>query len=738
MKYKKLTILCSILISFLCFPNFVLATITGKVSDKDGINIRENYSVNSKIIGKISYNGSITLDSKTLFTGTGCSNGWYKIIYNNSYGYVCSDYVVINEDSDTTNISYNTSSYTVRTNDYGISIRSGAGVGYSRIETVIYGTNLTVLGTSASGNGCDDEWLYIMYHNGKKGYVCSTYTYKKDDVTVNENDYTEEEKSYASSLKEKGFPDSYIPYLMYLHRKYPSWVFEADITNLTWDRVISSESNKNYTQSTLENYRKNDILMEAGGWYTASDALNAFFLDPRNFLIESHIFMFEKIIYDEVNHTPDVLKSLAGSSYLSNDYYINILMKAASTYKVSPVHLLSRIIQEGGSKENYTPITGTSSYYYGSYPLYGYYNYFNIGAYADSITSNPVIRGLAYACGPTCNFGSSYGRPWTSREGALLGGANFIASNYVYSGQFTIYYQKFNTSSKSTSLFAGQYMTNVHAPSTEGLSTYNSYKKNNILDNKYVFTIPVYLNMPDSTSLPNIGNTDNSLSSIKINGNLINNFDSDVISYTQYVDKNSSSVNLSATPTISTSYISGTGEIQLNNDTTVVNIIVTSESGDSKTYNITFIKVESVKTINEIISNLKVKVNGNYFKSISAGTNASTLVNTISKLDPGATTIIKDASGNTLNSSVDLATGQSITITSSSKEISTFKIVVTGDTSGDGKITILDLLKIQKHLLKSSILSDQYLYAADTNNDNETTILDLLRVQKHLLGEINI
>ncbi len=728
----------TMLLFFLIFPKLVFATITGKVNDTDGINIRSDHTVDSSIIGRISYNGSITLVDKTLFTGAGCSNGWYKINYNNQYGYVCSDYVTINEESNNTNINYNTSSYTVRTNDYGISVRSGAGTNYTRTDSLIYGTNLNVISSSPSGSGCANEWYYVSYHNGKKGYVCSTYTYKKENVTVLEENYSEEEREYANSLKAKGFPDTYIPYLMYIQRNRPNWVFEVDNANLTWDRVISSESGKNYTQSTLENYRTNDILMEAGGWYTASDALNAFFLDPRNFLIESHLFMFEKITYDETNHTPEVLRALAGSSYLSNDYYINIFMNAANTYQVSPVHLLSRIIQEGGSKEDYTPITGTSTYYYGSYPLYGYYNYYNIGAYGDSVTSNPVIRGLAYACGPACGFGTSYGRPWTSREAALLGGANFIASNYVYSGQFTIYFQKFNTSSKSTSLFAGQYMTNVHAPSTEGLNTYNSYKNNGILNNRYVFTIPVYLNMPDSTSLPNIGNTDNSLSSIKINGNMINNFDSDVLTYTQYVDKNLASIDLTATATVTSCTVTGTGTINLTSDTTLVNIIVTSETGNSKTYTITLIKTETVNTLNNIISSLKVKVDNNYFKAISVGTNASTLVNTINKLDPGAIIVLKDSNGNGISSTNDLATGQSISITTSSNENATYKIVVTGDPSGDGQITILDLLKVQKHLLKSATLSDSYLYAADTNSDNEVTILDLLRIQKHILGQLKI
>ena len=60
-------------------------------------------------------------------------------------------------------------------------------------------------------------------------------------------------------------------------------------------------------------------------------------------------------------------------------------------------------------------------------------------------------------------------------------------------------------------------------------------------------------------------------------------------------------------------------------------------------------------------------------------------------------------------------------------------MAIKGDVSGDGEITILDLLKVQKHLLKASLLTDEYLVAADTSDDNEVTILDLLRIQKYIL-----
>ena len=51
---------------------------------------------------------------------------------------------------------------------------------------------------------------------------------------------------------------------------------------------------------------------------------------------------------------------------------------------------------------------------------------------------------------------------------------------------------------------------------------------------------------------------------------------------------------------------------------------------------------------------------------------------------------------------------------------------------------IKDLLRVQKGILKLADLSGPYLKASDVNQDNDLTILDLLRVQKHILGYLTI
>ena len=274
---------------------------------------------------------------------------------------------------------------------------------------------------------------------------------------------------------------------------------------------------------------------------------------------------------------------------------------------------------------------------------------------------------------------------------------------------------------------------------------YDTIVELSLLENAYTFEIPVYNNMPDSTGLPNIANTDNSLKSITINNKAIDNFDTDVLEYNFYVTKDTDTAIINAVTNASTSTAKYETNVKLNEEKTTITILVTAQSGHQKTYTVHIIKVESVTTINDILSKLSVKVTdnymkniSNYMKNISTGTSANSLILNIRQADPNASIVYKNANGVTISNTSNFATGQTLQITSSNGESKTFTIVVTGDANGDGEITILDLLKVQKHLSNSSKLTNSYLQAADTNADNSVTILDLLRIQKHLLNEIKL
>ena len=63
-----------------------------------------------------------------------------------------------------------------------------------------------------------------------------------------------------------------------------------------------------------------------------------------------------------------------------------------------------------------------------------------------------------------------------------------------------------------------------------------------------------------------------------------------------------------------------------------------------------------------------------------------------------------------------------------------YTIVIYGDVSGDGAVTALDLLRIQKHLIGSGPLSGVYLEVANVKHSGSVSALDLLKVQKYLIG----
>jgi hypothetical protein len=83
-----------------------------------------------------------------------------------------------------------------------------------------------------------------------------------------------------------------------------------------------------------------------------------------------------------------------------------------------------------------------------------------------------------------------------------------------------------------------------------------------------------------------------------------------------------------------------------------------------------------------------------------------------------------------------LATGDKLQLRykDSGSIYNTYNIVIYGDVNGDGAISLIDLLYIQRHLLNTSKLSGVFFTSADISKDNKITLVDLLMVQRHLLG----
>lgn len=620
-------------------------------------------------------------------------------------------------------------------NATSLNVRSGPGTTYSIIGSLFNGEKVVIISPTTS------TWLQITYNNGNSsGYVHGDY------ITIVEDISTVPNPDFDAILQNEGFPTSYWPYLKQLHAKYPTWQFKAIKTNLDFNTAASEQNyfGKALIHNTLDQGFRSfgdqaysystDTFYNAPnepGWYQASLKTISHYTDPRNFLTERNIFMFEDLTYMPSFQTSAVVTKILSNTFMPSLYpnYANTFIKAATDYNISPVHLASRIIQEVGT--NGSIASSGAPFVYNGVTYSGLYNFYNIGAYGYT---PPAIAGLIWANGGATGSLTTYLRPWNTPEKSILGGAYYIANGYINKGQYTPYFQKWNVSPTSAyAKYTHQYMTNITAPLTEASKAFNAYSAQNLLNEALVFSIPIFNNMPAATTLPNRGNPNNYLKNFKVNDVLLNIFNNEKLEYDFAVSAATTSITISADTINSKTTVTGLGTIQLTNTETLRNIVVKAENGDVRTFKLKIIKSDALPiSIIDTLNSIGVKHNSTYISGIALNTNTDTLVANIKKINPAAEVIIRDSNNNIKTNKI-LATNDSIAITSNS-ETKSYKVIIYGDTNGDGRIDIIDLLRVQKLILKTMTTTEPFSIAADTNKDGKVDIIDLLRVQKHILG----
>lgn len=617
----------------------------------------------------------------------------------------------------------------------GINLRSGAGTSYSRVGGLDDGRVVIIVDeveTTDDTTACS-SWYKIVYSNGY-AYACKKYI---NIVLI------EQPSNYDFQEELAKFPIDYQEKIKSLHEKYPNAMFfaiNASDSNgyINFQTALDAETNSlgksliwdsNNTRNGLKNLNSFDYTTatfsnnySGGGknWYAANREVIAYYLDPRNFLDEKAIFMFESLSYNSNYHTEKGVEGILVGSYMANAYTDNseilfstAILDAGIYSKINPYFLASRILQEVG----YT----RSALVKGTYELYpqfnGYYNYYNIGAGGNDVVYNGLYK--------------AYSQGWNSEYKAIVYGSSWIGNNYINIGQDTQYFQKWDIKcSNKTTCFSNQYMQNIEAPYNESIKTYNAYIKGMgeaMYLIPFIFNIPIYQNMPESTSFPNEKSPINYLNSIIVDGTLINNFDLLTYEYDLSIPYDKDAITVSASALVNTSKVSGTGNIEIKDEKDIT-ISVSAENGDVREYilHVKKQKLENMLTLQQTID----RING-LNEYLTGYTNFDVLKDKIVEINPSAIIKVTDINGNEVNS--NLATGYTLKITVSD-ETREYKIVIYGDNNGDGEITILDLLRIQKHLLKSSLLTNENYESCDVNKDGEVTILDLLLVQKHLLG----
>ena len=517
--------------------------------------------------------------------------------------------------------------------------------------------------TGPNEGNSNATWYAVKFDYAAReytGYVAKACMY--DVKTYSYSDDSSFEQSISS------FPESYKPYLRQLHAIHPNWTFKADYTNLDWEAAAEAESQIGMSAIShlypslkfTNSLYPNGIVIDGTNWYAAAKDTVKYYMDPRNFLTEKNIFMFQSLSYNE-SENASVQKVLDGTfmegSFTENGVtkkYADAFIEAGKEANVSAVHLASRAIQEVGTKGS-SASSGTVSGYE------GYYNFYNIGATSGE---DNYLKGLQYA----------KDNGWNSIQKAITGGAKVIGSSYISIGQDTIYFQKFNVSSYSTrNDYTHQYQTNIMAPESESANIYSSYKSSGKLDSNYTFVIPVYNNRPDSAF--KVSRTD--------------------------------TVGGSTTPTPPDSNQGGNGSSESGSDS--------GSSSETPTL-----------TAEEILQKTGYKIVNGYFTKVTLGEDVSSIRSYLESL--GAEVGVLNKNWQTKVSG-KVSTEDLISINDK-----VYEIAVYGDASGDGSVTIKDLLYIQKYLLGSQGLTESNKEAADVSHDGKITIKDLLLVQKYLLG----
>lgn len=302
------------------------------------------------------------------------------------------------------------------------------------------------------------------------------------------------------------FPVSYGSGLWLLHSIHPEYIFTPYDTGLDFYTALDYEdsgsrslaninTNPSWTDSSSPEY-------DGGGWHAATNETVRYFLDPRNYLDQTHIFSFEVLSYNDTVQSVEGLRSmLAGSFMDSPDIdYAQIIFDAGQTAGVSPYLLASRIIQEMG-------YNGESLLCRGELPGYeGYYNFFNIGSVPDpTIENGALINGARYAMWGSDPASETIDAdeealmlPWDSVEDAITGGALWIARSYISVDQNTLYFQKFDVINNNDGLYQHQYAQNISMAYYEGVRYFRGYAACDMLDEPFEFLIPVYTGLPDT------------------------------------------------------------------------------------------------------------------------------------------------------------------------------------------------------------------------------------------------
>lgn len=317
--------------------------------------------------------------------------------------------------------------------------------------------------------------------------------------------YAAQERQAVSS-RLNSYP-GYTDLINKLQSAHPNWNIKILYTGLDWNQVIKNETTAWHGRNLIESSKTGDWVCSVckdkkydnGSWRCASEATVSYYMDPRNFLNDDAIFQFEEAVFNSSIHTVDGVMKMTDGTFLAGKENAEAIITACKNVNINPYQVVSRLLQEQGNSGS-TMSKGNN----------GWYNVFNVNASGKS-AAEIIANATEYA----------KKQGWDTLAKSILGGIDFLKSQYIGLGQNTFYLQKFDVDNTDGILYQHQYMQNVSAAYTEGMKVKNIYNKLGLINNNISFVIPVYENMPKEIS-PIPGTQTIVTQNVKITGNNVN------------------------------------------------------------------------------------------------------------------------------------------------------------------------------------------------------------------------
>ncbi|WP_123054214.1 SH3 domain-containing protein [Clostridium sp. JN-1] len=312
------------------------------------LNVRNSASTSSSIIGSLSKGANVSIVAEL--------NGWYKIKYNSSYGYVSSKYIGTNSNSsDNTNSSVSNTPNTsgkvgfVNTSSKSSYLNLRSNPGGSIIGSLPYGAKLQILGTSGS-------WYKVNY-NGKIGYVSGSYVKLSSNEANNTSSVKSDQNALTNKIKSVKLNDSSAT----LNLRNSPWTgriltqipnggkVEVLSTNGRWYKVkyesyvgyihcdyidvnpgSNNDNNSNNTKNNTDSSNSNNI--NTGSQDTKNNGA---------------------ITMSYLNINQDKLKQFLkqNNSLLASEPYFSSIISTASQYNLNPLILFAI----AGSEQSFVP-----------------------------------------------------------------------------------------------------------------------------------------------------------------------------------------------------------------------------------------------------------------------------------------------------------------------------------------------------------------------------------------------